>query len=207
MNAPIVSLKAPRSQRLKTATHQTHDALDRRIMAADIFASREHFAGFLRVQYRFHRDIEHLYADAALAALLPALAERARLLKIANDLSDLGHGVPEPVAPPATLGQGIWHSLGWLYVAEGSNLGGTVLFKMARDQLGLHRGFGAGHLAGHPEGAARHWRQFTQALDSIAMDDLQEQQVIDGACQAFVTVRGYVEQELPRVADAQASSA
>jgi len=204
MNEPIVSLKVPRSQRLKSATHQTHDALDKRIMAADIFASREHFAGFLRVQYRFHRDIEHLYADAALAALVPALAERARLLKIANDLSDLGQGVPGSTAPPATLGQDIWRSLGWLYVAEGSNLGGAVLFKMARDQLGLHRGFGAGHLAGHPEGAARHWRQFTQALDSIVMDDMQEQQLIDGACHAFVTVRGYVESELPQVADARA---
>lgn len=204
MNEPIVSLKVPRSQRLKSATQQTHGALDKRIMAADIFASREHFAGFLRVQYRFHRDIEHLYADAALAGLVPALAERARLLKVANDLSDLGQGVPESAAPPATLGLGIWRSLGWLYVAEGSNLGGAVLFKLARDQLGLHGGFGAGHLAGHPDGAARHWRQFTQALDSIAMDDLQEQQLIDGARHAFVTVRGYVERELPQLADARA---
>lgn len=29
-------------------------------MAGDIVTGREHFAGFLRVQYRFHRDIDVL---------------------------------------------------------------------------------------------------------------------------------------------------
>nr|HBK46412.1 biliverdin-producing heme oxygenase [Xanthomonadaceae bacterium] len=81
---------ATRHQRLKAATRAVHDVLDRRIMAGDIFASREHFARFLRVQYRFHRDIDPLYANPAFEALLPDLPQRRRLGRIAHDLGDLG---------------------------------------------------------------------------------------------------------------------
>ncbi|ENE2732221.1 biliverdin-producing heme oxygenase [Stenotrophomonas maltophilia] len=196
MNDNVTLLVLPRSQRLKAATHGIHDALDKRIMAADIFASRDHYARFLRVQYRFHHDIEALYADPALATLLPGLRERARLLRIANDLSDLQQPLPPPVTAQ-TLGLELPAALGWLYVAEGSNLGGAVLFKLAQTRLGLSSSFAASHLAAHPDGAARHWRQFTQALDGAELTGPQEQQVIDGATAAFAAVRAYAAQELP----------
>ncbi|KAG0926111.1 hypothetical protein G6F68_010211 [Rhizopus microsporus] len=85
-------------------------------------------------------------------------------------------------------------ALGWLYVAEGSNLGGTILYKMAA-KLGLDRDFGARHLAAHPDGAARHWREFTAALDAVPLSAEQEQQVIDAADAAFRSVHGHVEVE------------
>ena len=37
------TLEATRSQRLKAATRDSHGALDKRIMAGDIFASRAQF--------------------------------------------------------------------------------------------------------------------------------------------------------------------
>ncbi|QQP97138.1 biliverdin-producing heme oxygenase [Lysobacter enzymogenes] len=196
MNAPDAlsePLAATRSQRLKAATRATHDRLDRRIMAGDIFASRERFARFVRVQYRFHRDIDALYADPALDALLPELDARRRLGQIASDLGDLGHPLP-PAAAPAAAALPLAQALGWLYVAEGSNLGGSVLYKLAA-KLGLDRGFGARHLAAHPDGVARHWRQFTAALDGAALDARQEGDVIAGAEAAFRRVRGHVEEE------------
>ncbi|MEI2429765.1 biliverdin-producing heme oxygenase [Lysobacter yananisis] len=184
----------PRSQRLKAATRATHDRLDRRIMAGDIFADRERFARFVRVQYRFHRDIDALYAHPALDALLPDLAGRRRLDQIASDLRDLGQALPTPARPQAEAGLPLAQALGWLYVAEGSNLGGSVLYKLAA-KLGLDREFGARHLAAHPDGVARHWREFTAALDSAALDAAQERDVVAGAEAAFRSVRGHVEAE------------
>lgn len=184
-----------RSQRLKAATRDSHGALDKRIMAGDIFASREQFARFLRVQYRFHRDIDALYDSAELDTLLPQLDARRRLPQIRRDLSDLQQALPPTATTPrlpATLPLPV--ALGWLYVAEGSNLGGTVLYKMAA-RLGLDAGFGARHLAAHPDGAARHWREFTAALDSVPLSAGQEQQVIDAADAAFRSVHAHVEQE------------
>jgi len=197
MNAPdalSAPLAASRSQRLKAATHATHDRLDRRIMAGDIFASRERFARFLRVQYRFHRDIDALYADPALDALLPGLDARRRLSQIASDLGDLGQPLPPPATAPAAAALPLAQALGWLYVAEGSNLGGSVLYKLAA-KLGLDRGFGARHLAAPADGVARHWRQFTAALDGATLDAQQEGDVVAGAEAAFRRVRGHVEEE------------
>lgn len=184
----------PRSQRLKAATRATHDRLDRRIMAGDVFADRARFARFVRVQYRFHRDIDALYAHPALDALLPDLAGRRRLDQIARDLHDLGQALPTPARPQAEAGLPLAQALGWLYVAEGSNLGGSVLYKLAA-KLGLDHEFGARHLAAHPDGVARHWREFTAALDSLALDAAQERELVAGAEAAFRSVRGHVEVE------------
>lgn len=186
--------EATRSQRLKAATRDSHGALDKRIMAGDIFASRALFAKFLRVQYRFHRDIDALYGNPALEALLPDLDERRRLPLIARDLADLEQTLPLPASTRLDGDLPLPAALGWLYVAEGSNLGGTVLYKMAA-RLGLDSDFGARHLAAHPDGAARHWREFTAALDGVALTAAQEQQVIDAADAAFRSVHGHVEEE------------
>ncbi|MDT0814963.1 biliverdin-producing heme oxygenase, partial [Staphylococcus pseudintermedius] len=95
---------------------------------------------------------------------------------------------------PATQALPLAQALGWLYVAEGSNLGGSVLYKLAA-RLGLDRGFGARHLAAHPDGVARHWRRFTAALDGAALSAAQEEDVVAGAEAAFRRVRGHVEEE------------
>lgn len=185
-----------RSKQLKAATSTTHDSLDKRVMAADIFANRDNFARFLRVQYRFHRDIDALYSHAGLLALVPDLAERRRLPRISHDLQDLGSDVPAETAPAVDAGITLPEALGWLYVAEGSNLGGTVLFKLARERLQLGADFGARHLAGHADGAARHWRSFTAVLDAAELAAAHEALVIEGARTAFQTVRAYVDEEL-----------
>jgi heme oxygenase len=196
MNAMIATdtVEATRSQRLKAATRDSHGALDKRIMAGDIFADRANFARFLRVQFRFHRDIDALYANAALDALLPDLAERRRLPQVTRDLRDLEQSLPGPVPARLAPDLPLASALGWLYVAEGSNLGGTILYKMAA-RLGLDADFGARHLAAHPDGAARHWRAFTAALDGVVLSDAEEQQVIDAADAAFRSVHDHVELE------------
>ncbi len=196
-HSPMTATISPddsRSVRLKAATRDSHGALDKRIMAGDIFADRGNFARFLRVQYRFHRSIDALYASPALDALLPALHERRRLQQVRSDLQDLEQSLPGQDMAPLTADLPLPAALGWLYVAEGSNLGGTVLYKMAA-ALGLDRDFGARHLAAHPDGAARHWREFTAALDAVPLSAEQEQQVIDAADAAFRSVHGHVEVE------------
>lgn len=181
-------------ERLKAATRDTHDALDKSVMAGDIFANTGNFARFLRVQSRFHRDIDALYTKPELAALLPDLPARRRTDLIAQDLADLGEALPQH-AGKLGVDTALPEALGWLYVAEGSNVGGTVLFKMASKQLGLRADHGARHLAAHPDGAARHWREFTTALDAIALDEAEEARVFAAANEAFATVHGYVAEE------------
>jgi heme oxygenase len=148
------------------------------------------------VQYRFHREIDALYAIPQLTALLPDLPERRRLLKIANDLNDLEQVPPPAQAARLGISTPVPVALGWLYVAEGSNLGATILYKMAGEKLGLDRNMGARHLAAHPDGAARHWREFTRILDAAVLTEQEETMTLQAAENAFTTVSGYAEDEL-----------
>ncbi len=195
MNVPVdVSARA---KRLKAATHEEHDLLDKRIMVAAPFAGRVRYGQFLKVQHQFHRDIDAFYEDAQLGALVPDLVGRRRLPLIVRDMDDLGLDIPISDVHPAIKSKvDIPTALGWLYVAEGSNLGAAFLLKEAA-KLGFGDAFGARHLAGAPEGRGLHWRTFTAALDSVPLSDDEEQRVIKGAVAAFERVRGLVERLMP----------
>lgn len=165
-------------------------------MAFQPFASRERYGAFLQAQYRLHRDVQALFADAALNAWLPQLAQRCRLALLEQDLQDLGIAVP-PDLPAPVFSAGAAPdrptALGWLYTVEGSNLGAAFLLKAAA-RLGLDGSFGARHLAPHPDGRAAHWRDFTAQLDEAVLTPEEEARVDDGSRAAFSAARGYVEQ-------------
>ncbi|WAC58317.1 biliverdin-producing heme oxygenase [Brevundimonas sp. SL130] len=182
-----------RSKRLKDMTHETHDRLDKAIVAQRPFENLERYARFLAVQYGFHRDIDALYDDPALDALLPDLSGRRRFSQIVQDLKDVGGEAPLIVTSPRfTHGEiDLPTAMGWLYVAEGSHLGAAFLLKWSA-ALGLNETHGARHLAASPEGRARHWREFTAALDSIDLTPVEEARVIEGGKAAFVRVHGLV---------------
>lgn len=185
-----------RARRLKAATSTVHEKLDQRIMAAKPFADRERYGCFLRLQHRFHRDVDALYGDAVLGEMLPDLSGRRRLPLIEADLADLGLGIETAGAPRFDAGDlDRTAGLGWLYVAEGSNLGAAFLFKAAL-KLGLDETFGARHLTAAPEGRAPHWRAFTTALNRLVLSEPEEARVVEGAEDAFRTVRAYVEDVL-----------
>jgi heme oxygenase len=184
-----------RAKRLKAATGTAHDRLDQRIMAARPFATRENYGRFLAVQHAFHGDLAPVYADPRLAGFISDLAARERLGAIGADLTDLGLPVPEAGPSRAPDPADLPEALGWLYVAEGSNLGAAFLLKMAA-ALGLGESFGARHLAGHPEGRAQHWRAFVAALDAVSLSEAEEARAVAGAEAAFGHVHGLVERHL-----------
>lgn len=174
-----------RWQKLKAATSNTHERLDKRIMESGAFDSKGNYGKFAQMQHAFHRDIDALYENASLDALLPDLQGRRRFGQIGQDLADLGiEPLPFAEAPKFGTEADIPTALGWLYVAEGSNLGAAFLIKAA-EKLGLSETFGARHLSGHPEGRGKQWRSFTAALDSLDLSDEENERVIAGAEAAF----------------------
>jgi heme oxygenase len=185
-----------RTKRLKAATHEAHERLDKRIMQLNPFADRNNYGRFLNMQYVFHRDLDALFSDVKLDALLPDLAGRRRLGLVEQDLADLDISVPALATAPIFLsGQNVplGTALGWLYVIEGSNLGAAFLLKYAA-KLGLDENSGARHLAGAPEGRGLHWRTFTAALDCVDLTDEEEQAAIAGAEEAFRRVYAVAEE-------------
>lgn len=171
-----------------------HERLDKSIMMHKAFESRARYGLFVKVQHQFHREIDALYANQVLDKLLPDLWGRRRFDLIERDLVDLRVTVPSLDAPPAFASSteaDLPTALGWLYVAEGSNLGAAFLLNEAR-KLGLSETFGARHLAGAPEGRGLHWKTFTVALDGVSLTGPEEERVIAGARAAFACVQRLV---------------
>ena len=96
-----------RAARLKETTHETHDRLDKSIMAHRPFESQARYGLFLKVQHQFHREIDELYSNPLLDKLLPDLAGRRRFGLIEQDLADLGIAAPSsetaPIFPTAPM--------------------------------------------------------------------------------------------------------
>ena len=182
------------SSRLRSETRQAHEALDNAIMAARMFDSKMSYGNFLRMQHAFHGEIDPVYRDARIAEWLPDLADRGRLSDIKADGSDLAIDFKE-ASGTGILPSDAAERLGWLYVAEGSNLGAAFLIKEA-EKLGLSKELGARHLAGHPDGRGLHWKRFQSAIDAAPLDPGEKSRVVEGARNAFKRVKRLLEQTL-----------
>ncbi|MFX5693055.1 biliverdin-producing heme oxygenase, partial [Acinetobacter baumannii] len=74
------------------------------------FANRTNYARFVAAQYHFQRDVEHLFADAAIQDAGPDLHVRGREAAALADLADLQSAPGEEaiattgVTMPAALG-------------------------------------------------------------------------------------------------------
>lgn len=185
MTAQPAQLAHPlRSQRLNQLTHQPHSRLDALVKSHDPFASPERFARFVAAQYLFQYDLETLYNDPALVALIPDLPARCRLKQARLDLADLGLPVPEGDDAIRSRSLGLGAALAWLFVSEGSKLGAAFLLKRM-PALGLSDTFGARHL-GEPEGGrAQGWKAFVATLDGVELDEHQEREAEAAAIAAF----------------------
>ncbi|WP_296231018.1 biliverdin-producing heme oxygenase [Pseudomonas sp. UBA4617] len=174
---------ALRSQRLNQITHAPHAELDALVKSHAPFDSRESFARFVVAQYLFQAELQPLYNDPQLIAIVPDLAERCRAEQARLDLADLDTEVP-PALPGALLNPGLGEAMGWIFVSEGSKLGAAFLIKRAM-ALGLSDSFGARHLGEPAAGRAEGWKQFNRIVDGLTLSADDEAAAERGAVAAF----------------------
>ena len=179
---PLVRLTL-RSQRLNQLTHAPHEKLDALVKSHAPFETRASFSRFLQAQYLFQAELQALYNDTRLIAIIADLPARCRVEQARMDLADLGVEVPAAVRG-ALLDASVAQALGWIFVSEGSKLGAAFLIKRA-SALGLSETFGARHLGEPAGGRAEGWKTFIRILDGLAFDAEQEAQVQLAAVAAF----------------------
>lgn len=172
-----------RSQRLNHITHAPHEQLDKAVKAHAPFETLGSYARFVVAQYLFQAELQGLYNDPALQAIIADLPERCRAAQARNDLADLGLETPSPVAG-AVHQPSLAQALGWLFVSEGSKLGAAFLIKRAV-ALNLSDSFGARHLGEPAGGRAAGWKTFVKILDELPFTAEQEAELDQGAVAAF----------------------
>ena len=173
------------SRRLRTHTRDAHARVDAlvdgdRIMSHQM--SREAYRHLLRVQYRFHGRLEAVVAAEGLAEQWPELAwpQRRKLPWLAADLKALGEStlpeLPDFPLPGEQLP-------GFLYVAEGSTLGGTMLYREMKASPALADTGALRFYQGYGKATGRRWRAFQHWLD--ALPETMQDEVLAGALAGF----------------------
>lgn len=181
-NPPTMDLRAD----LAASTRSAHEALER-LMALD----REHTPGrypwYLLTMHAVVGAVERQTACDERLARLGLTAGRRKLPWLEADLRDLGLAAHELACVPA-IPANVPGRVGWLYVLEGSTLGGRVMLKDAAPRLGVTSGRGAAFLAGYGDRTAEMWRTFVAALNAIAFDAAQKAACAAAAAQAFEAI-------------------
>lgn len=172
----------PFSEALKAHSRQTHDTVDNLVMSMQPFASVENYAKFLQAQHEFHETLKPAYHDEELNKQLLGLKELSRAPQVQADMDALNVAPANiDVARPELSGV---KRIGWLYCAEGSNVGAAILYKEA-GKIQLDETHGATHLAAHPDGRMPHWRNFKALLDALSLSDAEKEEALSGADDAF----------------------
>jgi heme oxygenase len=167
--------------RLRAATQQAHHRLEDRLQAIEQLATP---LGRMALAPRYY--VLHAGAEQAIAPHLDTLAGldfavRRRSPQIASDLATLGQGRPTLGRPPVVDSAAA--ALGWMYVLEGSTLGGRMIHReLERRGVGLE---GLGFLDPYGEDTGARWRAFLAVMEREARDEAAIVDVVAGGVAGF----------------------
>ncbi|WP_439549350.1 biliverdin-producing heme oxygenase [Falsiroseomonas sp.] len=178
---------------LRAATGAVHERLHGVAAFARLGAgtiTRDDYRALLARLQGFHQALEAALAggpatDMAtdMAAWGIDLAARRRSGLLAADRAALGDATPAPLAPIPPI-PGAAAAMGWIYVSEGSTLGGLHLAR-ALDPLLGDAAEGRRFLLGH---GARHgamWRECCAAIEACGADPVRRRAMVAGAVEGF----------------------
>lgn len=168
---------------LKANSRATHDSVDELVMSVKPFDTPENYIRFLQVQAVFHKIVDRIYKDPELNQKIPQLADLARYDAVMQDLKDV-NGQEKTMSSELPQPEGM-EALGWLYCAEGSNVGAAFLFKDAQNKLGYTAEHGARHLGPHIDGRGKHWREFVAHLNRLGIEGKDRETALCGVLNAF----------------------
>lgn len=186
---------------LRIATDPIHQRLHRHPVLqrlAEGSISHAEYVALLRQFLVFHVLIEDgLRRGPDLAAHDINLAERCRSPLLRQDLAACG--APVAMAPPVTRrGRCIPGSaaaaLGYLYVSEGSRLGGLALARSLDGLLAPGSVAGRSFLLGYGPRHGAMWRGLCDAIETLGAADESRNAMVSAAIEAFTLFESCVEQ-------------
>ena len=189
---------------LKSQTRNQHDQIEQNPLTKAIIEntiSPESYALLLRRFYGFYKATEPLLLRSSFwAENTFEIHQRQRLPMLKADLLCLGH-TPQQIesltpCPNVPTLQTPAQMLGYLYVVEGSSLGGQVLSRQLSQKLGYTQSDGASYFNTYGKDNLRQmWFGFQQLLtDYTEQNPDQEQTIIEAAQTTFSTLDAWLRQ-------------
>lgn len=177
-------------EKIKTATSVNHILLEQSQVLLPISnknLTRENYRTILTKFYGFFYPLEKLVNQFDQIQLyLPDYTTRRKAGLLKNDLLTI-EGIEiyidfcEDLPQVANVSQ----AFGCLYVMEGSTLGGKIIAKQLKEQLGLDDKNGASFFNGYKEETGPKWKAFQQALLAVSAASESDDLIISAANDTF----------------------
>lgn len=154
---------------LKDKTAPLHHALEKTAGIWDSLSSRSLYGNLLVRFWGIYSASEiGLAAVEELPRWLPDLARRWKRSALESDLNNLG--IPPESWTVCTVVpeiRTVAAAFGWLYVLEGSTLGGQVIKRAIHERLGLSAQNGCQFFSSYGAEVGQMWRSFGQRIESF----------------------------------------
>lgn len=184
--------------KLKEATRPQHEGLETVVNVMNGTFSLDDYKSLLTKFYRFYSSIEPRLPSADLAAEGFELAPRLKTLRLEQDLAALSQlsiakAVPEWKGVPDV--STISRAWGSIYVMEGGTLGGQVITRHLRDNLGISPETGGAFFNSYGSDVGRMWKEFGAAITAFAgRNPGSEDEIVEAARETFDSFRLCFEQ-------------
>lgn len=126
--------------------------------------------------------------------IIPDVHDRQKFHLIQKDLDFFAKDETETTQPYKPFSQAsVPFMLGYMYVIEGSTLGGRVILKHLAPRLKINEDNGGKFFAGYKEDTSAKWKSFLQYFSNYAVTNNCENEIISGANYAFETIYFHLE--------------
>lgn len=174
--------------KLKETTRPQHEGLENTVDVMNRMFSIEDYKTLLLKFYRFYSTVEPALAKFDLSASGYDLEARRKLPRLEKDLENLGildrarQTAPWKGSPQLdTIGK----AFGSLYVFEGATLGGQIITRHLKEQLGLNPENGGAFFRSYGERTGEMWKEFGRIITEFAEKYQNDEEIINGAVETF----------------------
>lgn len=182
---------------LRSETKAYHDALEEKLSPLVEGISPGAYVSLLRRLLGFYKPLEdRIVAVERLRAVLPDLEGRRKAHLLFADLLHLGMDEADlhclPVCQYVPRVATVEEALGCLYVLEGATLGGQIITRHLKEDLGLDESGGCAFFYSYGEEVGPMWKSFRSVLHSRCPYPEIQGPLVASARSTFVSLRRWL---------------
>lgn len=182
-------------KQLRSATGPMHAALEANTISSSLMSADLDLKTYTRYLALMAEVISFTEKTIfpAVSDIIPDLEQRRKLPHIHADLAVVGKdSFNDPVLfHPDEQSFSLPFALGYMYVIEGSTLGGRIILKHVQERLHLDENNGANFFAGYGAETGAKWKNFLSNLTIYAERSGNGDEIIKGAMHAFAAIDRY----------------
>ena len=170
---------------LKEATRDQHKNLETVVDVMDSAMSSEAYGALIQKFHRFYTAIEPLIRACEMESVGFDFEKRSKVKLLEQDLRNLKIAPIQNTWTDLPVIDGPARAFGVLYVLEGATLGGQIITRHLRQNLGIDADSGCAFFNSYGDQVGPMWKAFGTAITEFAANNRDNETIIDAAKETF----------------------